>query len=354
VCRTVICMSAVPLACFVQIVTDIFAMPRMYWIVCLTCGLGFPSIGSLSDIAPAYLSRYNMMKDINESQQIQNLGTEVVWYTFPHRSLTACGWLNRVRCNERCRDCFCPICWLASGSCSQVPLVHGFVDDGCRSHVCVGCGVPRHAPAVHDVGCLAQVPACLPLFFFDSRHCFTSSSWGCVPSLAFFAAGIWPTVSLLVAHDQQGTAFGLFVAIQNAGNGAGAAVVSAMQPPRCHDSFRCSTAIMAVMAGLAALFGFLVVIPRRKASIDATIIESDSGGLAAPLLMDECLDDEADIHRNTDFADRVAQRVMSDDSHDKSRRRTETKSKSTGSRRSRASIGLGNGVGFFVLPTPEP
>jgi hypothetical protein len=57
-----------------QIVTDIFTMPRMYWIVCVTCGLGFPSIGSLSDIAPAYLSRYNMMKHIDESQQIQNLG----------------------------------------------------------------------------------------------------------------------------------------------------------------------------------------------------------------------------------------------------------------------------------------
>jgi hypothetical protein len=174
-------------------------------------------------------------------------------------------------------------------------------------------------------------------------------------SLAFFAAGIWPTVSLLVAHDQQGTAFGLFVAIQNAGNGAGAAVVSAMQPPRCHDSFRCSTAILAVMAGLAALLGFLVVVPRRKASVDVTVIESDSGGLAAPLLMDDMVDDGSDdVNRNTDFADRVAQRVMSDDSHEKRRRRTDTKSKSTSSRQSRASIGLGNGTGFFVVPDPEP
>ena len=72
-------------------------------------------------------------------------------------------------------------------------------------------------------------------------------------SLAFFSAGIWPMVSILVKKSLLGAAFGIFVTVQNTGNGVSAAVVPGFQPPKCDLTYACCDYVLASMAGLAAV-----------------------------------------------------------------------------------------------------
>lgn len=84
-------------------------------------------------------------------------------------------------------------------------------------------------------------------------------------SLAFFAAGIWPMVSLVVGKSELGTAFGMFVAIQNTGNTVGSAIISVMQPPRCDNQYICCDGILAGLAGVSALAAVLIRVKGRDA-----------------------------------------------------------------------------------------
>ena len=67
-------------------------------------------------------------------------------------------------------------------------------------------------------------------------------------------------VSTLVRQvdpELQGAAFGMFIAVQNAGNGIAATLASSLQPPSCGDSFRCCLLLVASLAAFAAVFTLL-------------------------------------------------------------------------------------------------
>lgn len=57
-----------------QIMRDVLSLPAAFWVTCVVCGFGFPSVSSLSNIAPAYLSKYEHMMQKSVSQEVQNLG----------------------------------------------------------------------------------------------------------------------------------------------------------------------------------------------------------------------------------------------------------------------------------------
>ena len=58
-----------------QLAKDISSLPGSFWCLCLVCFFGFPAIGTLSTIAPAYLTKYYSLIGMHQSQRIQNLGT---------------------------------------------------------------------------------------------------------------------------------------------------------------------------------------------------------------------------------------------------------------------------------------
>lgn len=65
-----------------------------------------------------------------------------------------------------------------------------------------------------------------------------------------YSAAVWPTVPLLVSPSAHGTAYGLLISFQNLGLSLGAEAVSAMQPPRCGNSYECSLFTLAGFAGV--------------------------------------------------------------------------------------------------------
>lgn len=67
---------------------------------------------------------------------------------------------------------------------------------------------------------------------------------------AIFAAAIWPVIPTISCPRVSGTAYGIFVSVQNIGLSVGAAVVSAVQPPRCENRFFCSLGVLAGCAGV--------------------------------------------------------------------------------------------------------